>query len=53
MLRNGYDNSKVECNTVGPILIVWSNYCVLSFASKIVNLSIVIASHEARKVYYK
>ena len=39
--------------TVGPILIAWFNYFVLSFASEIVNLLIAFASHEARKVCYK
>ena len=39
--------------TVGPVLTAWFNYYVLTFASKIANLLIVFASHEARKVCYK
>ena len=40
-------------DTVAPVLIVWFNYCVLSFASEIVSLLIAFASHAARKVPYK
>ena len=42
---------QLQC-TIGPILIAWFNYCVLSFASESANLLISLASHEARKVYY-
>ena len=40
-------------DTVGPVLIVWFNYCVLSFASEIANLLIVFASCKAREVHFK
>ena len=39
--------------TIGPVLIMWFNYCVLSFASEITNLLIAFASHEAHKARYK
>ena len=39
--------------TVGPVLIAWFNYCVLSFATKIANLLIAFASYEACEVRYK
>ena len=38
---------------VGPVLIVWFNFCVLSFASEIANLLIAFASYEDCKVRYK
>ena len=44
--------------TVGPVLIVWFNHCVLPFASEIANLLIAnlliaFATHEACDVGYK
>ena len=39
-------------HSIGPIVIVWFNYCVLSFASEIVNLLIAFAFHEACMVIY-
>ena len=44
---------KREQHTVGPVLVAWFNYCVLSFTREIANLLIAFASHEACKVRYK
>ena len=45
-----YVEGVIHIHTVGPVLIAWFNYCVLSFASNITSLLIVLASHEAREV---
>ena len=39
--------------TVGPVLIAWINYCVLSFASENTNLLITFADHQACEVRHK
>ena len=41
--------------TVGPVLLVLFNYCVLSFARETANVHVLIAvaAHEAHKVCYK
>ena len=39
--------------TIGPILIAWFNYCILSFASEIANLLIEFASYKACELCYK
>ena len=39
--------------TVGRVLIMWFDYCILSFTSEIANLLVAFVSHEARKVRFK
>ena len=43
----------LKTNIVGLVLIVWFNYCTLSFTGENANLLIAFAGHETCEVDYK